>query len=610
MAKFRAITNPNLGLYLGRNLLEVPARAVQDGMNFRIKDGTISNLNLGWTRLSNSFQLNGPVTLIDNFFPRTGDEQLIFGTTTDLYRYDADLDAVFFITPTYAVGTASANGTAVTGIGTNWQQVPAIIDGGDEISFGDAAENDPGATWFTIDTVNNDTSITLTATAGVIGAGPYTIRRKFSGNVQDVWSFDTFVNDGTSGNDLWFATNGIEDIVTWNGTDATVTYHPELGFTCTALAVFSNMMIYANLVVNGKDLPTSIINSDVSLPLNAGSTGTGLSEQFTIHDGTDEILNLLTLGENLVAYSERHLTMMQFIGDPLIFLFRNSVSGIGPVSYNGIADFGDFHEFLGAEAQYSFDGLTVREINSQVWREIIRISDPVRKRLIFGHFDEENGDLIWSIPLTTDAGVGDFEATAEQAFSEHYLEDVGADMDTPYSRRALPFTASGFYERTETLTWDTAPGTWDEYNFSWNDQFFQLGFPQNIFGDIAGHIWILNESQYAHNPAGDDILLPSHIRFGRQPTSDGRVKALLKRLYPFATNFPGKVFDVNIYISNHAAGPLTAAGSYEFDESLPEEAYFVSIFRRGRYFEWELSSAGEAWQLAGYDIDIEEGPMV
>lgn len=594
-----AVIAPSLGLYFNTTSLGLDPRAVRSGMNFRIKNGVLSNLNLGWERFSD-FTLNGMVMFIDNFFPRGAGEFLMFGTPSDIYYYDASADAVVYLTPQYSVGTAETNGVNVTGAGgTLW--VTNDIGPGDQITFGTAGVNDPLATWFTVATVGAaETAMTLTASAGIIAAGPYTIRKTFNGDEGNQWDIDTFVMDGDSGDDLWFATNGVDPVITWNGDDDTVTLHDDLGFTCTTLAVYANQMIYGN-VTSGDSFPTSIINSDAGLPLHAGALGTGISEQFRVHDGTDRISNLIPLGDNLVIYSDRHLVLAQFVGDPLVFIFRVAASGLGPIGPDAIADFGDFHEFVGADAMYSFDGVGVQEVNAHVWRDIIRQADPIRRQKIFGHFDEENGDLIWSVPSTTDAGSGDENAPPEVAWSEHYLEEVPPNTDTPYSKRAFPFTASGFYERAEGLTWANALGNWADYNFSWNDQFFALAFPQNLVGDDNGKIYILNETQ-----TGDGELLPSFVRTGRQVMVDGRNRGLLKRVYPFAQKL-AQTLDVEVFLADHASGPSVSGGVFEFDTLLPEGAHFVSPFRRARFYELQYGSAGLGWALEGWDTDIVKG---
>ena len=824
-----SVTSPNLGLFLDRPPINIPSGGLRDGINFRCKNGTLESRNLGWERFG-TFTLNGPVIMIDNFFPRGQDEKLIFGTATDIYLYDPGSEDVSFLTPNYDTGTASNNNTSVTGSGTLWS---ANVRAGDQIMFGTAdytgttpsgndsftkvllhmngadasttftdtnaggaahtwtargnaqvdtadkkfgtasllldgtgdwidtpdhadftiganaftvdmwfkiaggdgaaldfaGQTDAGLTaagsswyirrlstgqiqfsvsngttipsvsttatyttasnpgwhhleavrsgnnlylfvdgvlggfgavfsgsvpdtatvvaigqrggigvpfngwldearisvgvarhtanftphgeeyytqWYNISTVGGDTSITLSPGSGLTwDLQPYTIRKLFSPATPGNWSFDTFTNDGTSGDDLWFATNGIESVVTWNGTDPTVTLHPELGFICKTLAVFSNMMIYGNITQAGDLLPTTIINSDIGLPLNAGSTGTGISEQFLVHDNTDELFNLIPLGDYLIAYSARTVVPIQFVGDPLIFIFRTAITGYGPISPNALADFGDFHEFLGADAAYLFDGVTMKEVNSHVWRDILRQTDPIRRDQAFGHFDEEQGDLIWSIPNNADPGVGQAGEPPTIAWVEHYLEDGGPALngDSPFSKRDFPFMSTGFYERKVGLAWEDVMEQWQEFNFAWNDQFFQAAFPLNLAGAFDGTIWTLNQTQTANGAP-----LPSYVRTGRMASSDaGRNRDLLTRIYPYAISLPYNL-EVTLYMGDFIAGEPTPKGTALFDMNLVEGQHFVVFYRRGRIREYQFgSSAGDPWTLEGWDEDTVRG---
>ena len=596
----RTVLNPNLGLIYDQPTISVPSQGLKDGMNFRVKNGTLESLNLGWVPFTDTV-LDGPVWLIDNFFPREAPERLIFGSVRDIYIYN-DIDgSVSFITPIYAAGTATAAGTSVAGSGTSWLD---NVKAGDMIHFGSATQDDPDAVWYEIANVDADNSIDLTTSAGTIPAGPYTIRKRFTDLNFPSWSYDTFVGDGDTGDDLWLVTNGVDPVATWNGTDQFLTSHPELGFTAGVVTTFSNMVIYGNIVQNGKFLPSTIINSDLGLPLHAGATGTGISEQFVVHSGTDEILNMIPLGDYLVIYSERTIVPAQFVGDPLIFLFRVALSGVGPISGNALADFGDFHEFIGSDAGYMFDGVTLRETNSHVWRYILRQADPLRRGQVFGHFDEEQGDLIWSVPSNTDPVVGEAGAPPDQAFVEHYLEaPANPNFEgSPFSRRKFPFTIGGFYQRNTGLTWEEVTEQWNEFNFAWNDQFFQLAFPLNIAGDANGRLWVLNQAQTA-----DGDPLPSYVRTGRFPLASGRERDLLTRIYPFAHTLP-YMLDVTLFMGDHMSGSIQNKGTQQFDMTLPQGGHFVTFYRRGRVAEFQFgSNAGDPWILDGWSYDKVDG---
>lgn len=597
----RAVASPNFGLYFNVPPISIPAKGLKDGYNFRVKNGILSNLNLGWEKFyPDGVSLGSRVQAIANFFPREQAERLVFFTNDDVLYHDAVNDVPVYLTPIYDTGTASASGTAVTGTGTAWA---TNASAGDFIHFGDADYNTVDPTeWWEIDSVGGDTSITLVEDAGTIADGPYTIRNIFSGTDANQWSVESFTQDETSGDDFLVATNGVDPVISWNGTDATVTKRTAMNFVCDTLVRFSNMMIYINVTTGGVAYPTSIINSDVGKPFAAGDAGVGLSEQFRVTDNPEPLKAGVVLGNNLVLYSSRIGILAQFAGDPLIFIFRIGFTDVGPISRRSVVDFGDYHQFYAPDGEYSYDGVNIREINKHVGREIIRTGDPVRREFVYGHFDEENGDLIWSVPATTDTGAGNIMSAPKDAWVEHYLEVVPPGVERPYSKRAWPFTATGYYTRNEGLTWATAAGTWAEYNYAWNDQFSALGFPLNLAGDEDGVVYIINQSQQ-----GDGVELPSFVRTGRMPLVDGKERGLLSRIYPF-TGQLNNTLEITTYLADFATSTATNGGTLEYDTSHVEGRFFVTPYRRARFIEVKFGSAtGEAWTLEGWDFDVKSG---
>lgn len=601
---------PNLGLYFDRPPISAPARGLVDGNNFRIKEGRISTLNLGWDRFG-SFQLDGPTTLIDNFFDRTGNQFLIFGTPQDLYHFQQSTETVLFLTPRHETGTVDVtNGSAiVAGTGTSWS---TELKAGDFFHAGATGQRDPTAVWYEIDTVDSDTQITLTTNYGeATQTGiDYTARLTFTAEADEQWDTATFFHADPGDEDLWFATNGIDDVVKWDGVADQVT-SLSLGFSPITLNTYKNMLIAGNILTDAGDARvTEIRNSDVGRPEDFSG---GLASAFKVHGGTDEVLALAAMGDNLVIFANRHLVVADFVGDPFVFTFRQAAEGIGVVGGGLVANFGDFHEFIGSDTKYSFDGVTVVEQGGHVWRDVLRRRDPDRSSMGYAHFDEENGDLIWVLPLGSDPGSGEGDPVSpSEAFPEHYLErsDEEGEFPVPVSHRDFPFTATGFFERQETLTWDQMTQTWEEVNFRWNDQFFLAAFPFNLAGDDQGRVFVLNVSQTA-----DGTALPNFVRFPRRTLSTaremfGRERNLLSRVYPFAIQFVGRTLQVRPHFAGSVSGPLSLAGTFSLDLGLPEDGHFVSVFRVGRFVELEFASdAGQGWELAGYDIDVRKGGM-
>lgn len=606
MGKSTAVVNPNLGLYYDRPAIAMSPLMLQDGINFKVKDGKLNNLNVGWARFQSNITLNGAVTLIADFFLRTGTDILILGTPTDLYQYNPGSGGtVKYITPTYVTGTASANGTTVTGIGTSWSTAtPRAVKIGDEISFGSANVVDPAATWFTVLNVGGNTTLTLTASAGVIGAGPYTIRTKFQGSVTNLWSTDTFINAAPENEDEWFATNGTDLPVYWNGATAQVQWLNN-NFTAKSLRVYSGVMCYFNITKAGVLLPTTMITSDAAQP--KVTNGTGISTQLIVHSDQGEIYNAEKIGSALAVYSKNVVTLVQFVGDPVQFVFRQISFDKGVLAPRAFVTFPSFHEYLGHDTQYRFDGASIIPINSHVWRFVLSQQDPVRAKLAYAHRDEQEGEIFWVLPSTVDPGSGTSTSPPSQTFVEHYLENVGTSsmkaVPVPHSKRKHMFTATGKYARQSGLTWDQLVNQWSQYNFRWNDQFFAASFPLNLGGDMNGKLYTFNAAQDA-----DGVALNSYVRFGRRATTDGKMRGLVTRVYPFVQLF-GNNLTVTVNLADFPSGPTTIIAQQTFDQTQPEGQYFAPIYRVGRYFDVQFGTSGpiQPWVIEGYDIEVRTG---
>lgn len=620
--KSNTVITPNKGLFLDRVALTIPKGGLKDGQNFRIRSGRLSNLNLGWDKFPNTANhlilsastraafTPDPVVLVDNFIKRTGAQKLMFGSPLDLFEYNVVGEKLLYLTPTYNTGTAGVtNGSPnVTGNSTVWS---TNAKAGDYMFFTSNSNRDLGD-WYKIQTVTDNTNIVLTENyaGSTVDPEDYIIRKTFTGAITDFWRTEKFMKASPGNADLWFGTNGVEKVVTWDGsaTEVTVTTLP---FTCKELRVYQNVMIYGNVTVSGEVRPTSIINSDAGVPED--TTG-GIAGEFIVHGGADPILAMDTLGDNLVMYGETFGVLAQLVEGDLGFIFRQAISGFGPKASRLLSNFGDFHEFVGAGSLYRFDGVGLRSIGEHVWKELLRKQDPGRTQMAFSHRDDENGDLIWVLPFTDDANTS-AQKTPRVAFTEHFLERVFGQRTfeelrpeefVPFSHREFPFTASGFFERSTSLTWDQLTGIWQDTNFRWNDQFFAAGFPFNIVGKEDGGIYTLGTSQDA-----DGVALNSFVRTGRAAIGDGRQRNLLSRVYPFTTLFAASgsyTLGVTVHMADHAAGQAGTSAQFGFDMTHAGD-HFVSPFRRGRYAELEFGTAGptEPWELEGWDLDIREG---
>ncbi|MFW6028242.1 MAG: hypothetical protein ACOC9Q_01815, partial [bacterium] len=322
-----------------------------------------------------------------------------------------------------------------------------------------------------------------------------------------------------------------------------------------------------------------------------------------VHDRSDNLYAAEPIGELMAFYAENSITLAQFVGPPLMFVFRPAVSGDGPVGPKAITTFPDAHYFISNDTQYVFDGARAAPVNSHVWRDILRRTTPERYKLLQSYTDEENGDVIWSVPLTTDDDPS--EGSAEEAYVHHYLEAVGENPD-PFTRRELPFTAFGPYVRDSALEWDELDQSWEEINFRWNDKFFFAQYPQTLVGDESGDIYLLNE-----RGSKDGTAMDSYARFGRRALGDVETARSLRRVYPFVEQLqdPDATLNVRIYGTDTPDGRATLLADQTINLALPDSRRFTTPRKAMRYVELEFGREATKgyWALYGYDLDAVQG---
>lgn len=613
----------NLGVFLDRPAAQVPKGGMSDCLNVRVKDRATKNENMGWEVFpqgGTAINLDAlQVQLIDQFFTRAGAQTLIFANKRDLFRYDAGAADLKYLTPQYSAGTVSAisaysagpDETTITGSGTLWDTTVltrknALAE--DMIHFGAVDYvTQTAADWYRIKAVASDTSFTVHGDASAESTGAYSIRQRMSCDELDIFSTEVFPNALPSAEDRWFVTNGIDAPMYWNASDAVAKYF-DPGFTVRILFRHKNMLLYGDITESGQRKPSATRNSNVANPQDVT---TGLASEFSSTDAIDAILQYVSIGDVVVAYHERSANLMQFVGLPFIFIVRTAVPGLGPLAPGAIADFGDFHVFLAADAAYKFNGVGIQEVGPHVFRDALRRISSNRLNRLQTHVDEENGETHWILPLVSDGAADEF-AGPKLAFTEHYLEETGRGAGgqggfTPMTIRDLPATATGYFERTSQLRFSDLPVAWSSFNFRWNDRTLDSAFPFNLFGTDDGYVYILGTSSNQISGASTPVAVNSFARFNRWPAGKDRHSlGLIQRIEPFVEERPGAsvLLTINLYGTRQIGGIATLKQTKTFDITMAA-GRFSSFRALSRWVEVEFKTngLGAFWDAQGYEAE-------
>jgi len=601
------------GLYLGMPNSRRPPFSFKDCLNVRIKNARTMFENMGWAPFPNSDDAlnldNKPALLISDFVLRDGTEETVFGNTTDLFVFDSINNELDYITPRYETGTISVNdaSTSVTGSGTSWA---TEAKAGDFISFGATGVTDPAATWYEIDSVGSDTSITLAAaySGSNLAGEPYTIRQTFTGDITNFWFTETFYNAddltfGSTQGDRWYACNGKDAVVAWDGSDDQV-YEPNLGNvqSCQWMRRYKNRMVYVAPTISGTLEKYKIRSSDIGKPED---TVNGEAAELIVHDGPDELLAAEVLGELLVLYAEKTVVLAQAVGLPLIFAFRAAVNQYGPVAARAISVYPDFHDFVGDDRMYRFNGATATAVDDHVWREILRTFTPERSEMFQTHFDEENGDLLHLVPVTTDEATS-ADSSPEQSWTRHYMEIMPEGVPQPYTRRELPALCFGKYRRNSGLRWFEVTEQWQQFNYQWNDRYFATRFPLTLFGDQEGNIFVLNG-----DTVKNDVLMDSYVHYARVPVGTVEMYGVVRRIYPYIEQISGSEdsLTVTLYGAKTVEGDAEVLSEQSFAMAIATSSHFVSPRQSTRFAEVEIGFEAERffYSVMGYGIDTVPG---
>lgn len=598
------VLNPNLGLFLGRAAVTIPDRGLLDCNNVRIRDGMITSEGVGYSLLF-STPIGLPVTMIFDFSTSLGVSTTVFGTQSDLLRYDEVGNVPLYITPRYTTGTVTTtNGLAtVTGSGTSWL---ANLKPGDKIHFGSSSQNSVAATWYTILSVGSNTTLTLTAPFTGVGAAgvAYTARKLLTAPELHVWSADVFpdaplgTTSGLPAGDRFIATNGFE-LLAWDGNANTAvvisTASSGLGFSCRSVLYYKNMMLYGSLVEGSTTKPANFKNTALADPENVTTLE---ANEFIAAQSVDFLLTLRRLGDYAIAYCANSVNVIQFVEAPFYFAIRTAAPRIGLIGARLVADFGDYHEFLAKDQAYRFDGLRLIPFGNQVFDDLLQRIDRQRLERASVTISEETREAYWVLPLVTD---DTDTGSAKACWTEHYAEPAGGI--TPFTRRDMPATAVGRFVKDAVGRFSDYTGfTFQTLVGRFSDGVFSANFPVMLFGDELGNVRQLGTQTQQDSAVTHNAFVVSPVR----AIAEEGFRGVIRRVEPFLRQAPASgAMTVRVATQELMNGDLTLEEqSHALDQTGGRFQPFRNAGRYGRV-TFETTLPGQHWTLEGFRVVVD-----
>ena len=304
---------------------------------------------------------------------------------------------------------------------------------------------------------------------------------------------------------------------------------------------------------------------------------------FDIRDSPDKGVALYKLGDDLIAYKERTVVPITYIGGNEIFGRRAAVAGVGLIGPYALAAAGDRHIFMGQETFYSYTGGNVVDdsvgdaIRDLVYADLnFDIKEQVRCI-----FMRDALEIVWFYP------------------SRQNLTGVGCDKAVIYNLK--------------DGTWAGPMSILDYITFAVN---FTDASPikRDILGSKAGYVMGIGSGWYENGAAIERVMESGDHNLQTDAINEQGGKMFWPLSMVFQVNVVNLDFEsiigtwVHFFIGSRLElhDPISWQGPYALDVSGGVQTIRVPVRSTGRWFRIKFfTSTASELALQNYQFEFE-----
>lgn len=395
----------------------------------------------------------------------------------------------------------------------------------------------------------------------------------FTGGDEDFFSFATVTESG-----LLIITNGYDRIRKWDGggNAALLGGSPPFAKYCTYLSPYL-LLAYTDDGVDPN--PWNVQWCDTDNPEN---WTTGNSGATLLSYEPSPIQNIANLNEFVAGYKKESLWLGRKVDPPDIFVFEPIKTGVGLGAPRAFADAEGTHYFMGLNDFFAWNGPRVESIGSAVREEVFsRINRQKIKRCFANHIQELNEVWFYVVIAGYDWPTEIWKYNYRNSF---WYFDTCSEL-----------TSAIRWERTNTLSWADATGTWDEAQTAWDAGVTVASWEDIVFGDADGYTHVLDYTTTNDN----GVAVSSYFI-----TKDfiGETMEFAERWLRFDVwaKGPGKLWvDYSTdFGSNWTSIPYTSSQSYaDLDSVMRKHEWYMDVWAEQIAFRLRNDQTGETMYL-------------
>jgi hypothetical protein len=389
---------------------------------------------------------------------------------------------------------------------------------------------------------------------------------------------------------LWIFTNRTDAILKWTGSGNTAALGGlsdcEPGAvvisTCRSLCSAGPFLFIVAPVEDGGSKPLRIRWNKFNEPeiWKNDVDGNGQAGYLDINENADQMVVVASLGNYFVAYKERSIHLLSYLGEPVIWGRRQVISGKGLISPRSFVSLGDFHVCAMTDNFYIFNGASLQPIGNPVREEFFDGLSPTKKDLMFGFHIEEVGEVVFAYP-------GLSASYPDRALVYNYVTNA-------WSFRDFPFIAATLFLNQSATTWADLVGDWTVQGWNWDTRTFLASAQVPIVAGENTYVY-----KYGETDAKDGADLNGYVT---STLTDFGYPDRMKRAFRLkvANNYVGTTMTIYIMTADKPKGDITYNGPFTLD--LSDENMFLDFDYTARYFgvKFQTQLMDEPFTISGW----------
>lgn len=287
----------------------------------------------------------------------------------------------------------------------------------------------------------------------------------FTGGDEDFFSF---AQDTES--ELLIVTNGFDVIRKWTGSgnNAVLGGGPPIAKYSTYLSPY---VLLANLTEGGNRYPWKIAWPNTADPEN---WTTGNSGEALLSSEPSPIQNISKLNEFVAVYKQNSLCLGVKVDTSDVFQFDTVRTGIGLSAPRSFAQAEGWEYFMAANDFFRWNGVTIEPIGPRLRDEVFSRIDRSKINRCFALHIQELTEIWFFVVI-----VGNDWPT--EIWKYNYRTGYW------YYDTCDSLTCALKWERTNTIAWNDAEGTWDQQQSFWDSATTIANWEDIIFGLSTGY---------------------------------------------------------------------------------------------------------------------------